>query len=268
MRGVKKCGKVKAAALVIIIAFMVALFCSCADTEETEAAEEPIETPAVSDEEASGLREYPSLELLRHEEIVDNKSVMLCPAVGTSRYSYLSTLIAIRVRAKIRCYDYAVYTTFRIKCNMGGVLSMIIELYSVETDELLEKMPLTYDLALAREAKIQDYFREDDDTWRSALAKVVQNAAEARGMTLLSDIMPIKDDTLFYTTGTNLVIMYRPYEITTMTDPWPEFTVPLSSIEDWFKAGGGLERVLSTEENQAEEINGAYDDADPEQNAD
>ncbi len=268
MRSVKKCGKLKAAALAIIIVLMVTLFCSCANTEKPETAEEPIETPAVNDEGASGVREYPSLELLRHEEIVDTKSVMLCPAVGTSRYSYLSTLIAIRVRAKIRCYDYAVYTTFRIKCNMGGVLSMIIELYSVETDELLEKMPLTYDLALAREAKIQDCFREDDDTWRSALAKAVQNAAEARGMTLLSDIMPIKDDTLFYVTGTNLVIMYRPYEITTMTDPWPEFTVPLSSIEEWFKAGGGLERVLSAEENQAEEINGDCDDTDPEQNED
>ncbi len=268
MRSVKKCGKLKAAALAIIIVLMVTLFCSCTNTEEPETAEEPIETPAVNDEGASGVREYPSLELLRHEEIVDTKSVMLCPAVGTSRYSYLSTLIAIRVRAKIRCYDYAVYTTFRIKCNMGGVLSMIIELYSVETDELLEKMPLTYDLALAREAKIQDCFREDDDTWRSALAKAVQNAAEARGMTLLSDIMPIKDDTLFYVTGTNLVITYRPYEITTMIDPWPEFTVPLSSIEEWFKAGGGLERVLSAEENQAEEINGDCDDTDPEQNED
>lgn len=45
----------------------------------------------------------------------------------------------------------------------------------------------------------------------------------------LNDIMPIEDDRLFYLTGAGITVMYRPYEITTGLDPWPELSIPLST---------------------------------------
>ena len=50
-------------------------------------------------------------------------------------------------------------------------------------------------------------------------------------MTLLNDIMPIEDDRLFYLTGAGITVMYRPYEITTGLDPWPELSIPLSNLK-------------------------------------
>ena len=98
-------------------------------------------------------RMYDRLELMRHEELVDEQSVMICPAVADDEYGYLSTLIAIRVRSRIRSYDYAVSTAFKIKCNSNGVLSMLIGFYDMETDELIDKLPITYDLALGRRGR-------------------------------------------------------------------------------------------------------------------
>lgn len=160
---------IKTAALALMAAMMITLICACAADGPTWDAITPDETPAATAAPANPNEErmYDRLELMRHEELVDEQSVMICPAVADDEYGYLSTLIAIRVRSRIRSYDYAVSTAFRIKCNSNGVLSMLIGFYDMETDELIDKLPITYDLALGREIQIQDCFEEGDGAWRS-----------------------------------------------------------------------------------------------------
>lgn len=240
---------IKTAALALMAAMMITLICACAADGPTWDAITPDETPAANPNEE---RMYDRLELMRHEELVDEQSVMICPAVADDEYGYLSTLIAIRVRSRIRSYDYAVSTSFRIKCNANGVLSMLISFYDIETGELIDEMPITYDLALGREIQIQDCFEEGDGAWRSVLSARVQSAAEGQHMTLLSDILPIEDGRPFYLTGTGITVMYRPYEITTGLDPWPELSIPLSDLKRWLKDGGAADRLLKTENTETE----------------
>lgn len=244
---------IKTAALALMAA-MIMLTCACAADDQAWNAATPDEGPAATAAPADPNEEraYDRLELTRYEELVDERSVMICPAVADDEYSYISTLIAIRVRSRIRSYDYAVSTAFRIKCNSNGVLSMLIGFYDMETDELIDKLPITYDLALGREIQIQDCFEEGDGVWRSVLAARVQSAAEGQNMTLLSDIMPIEDGRLFYLTGAGITIMYRPYEITTGFDPWPELSIPLSDLKRWLKDGDAADRLLNTENTETE----------------
>ena len=110
---------IKTAALALMAAMMITLICACAADGPTWDAITSDETPAATAAPANPNEErmYDRLELMRHEELVDEQSVMICPAVADDEYGYLSTLIAIRVRSKIRSYDYAVSTAFRIKCN-------------------------------------------------------------------------------------------------------------------------------------------------------
>ena len=46
--------------------------------------------------------------------------------------------------------------------------------------------------------------------------------------------------------------MYRPYEITTGLDPWPELSIPLSNLNRWLKDGGAADRLLNTEDTETE----------------
>lgn len=251
---------IKTAALALIAAMMIMLICACAADDPAWNVVTPDETPAATAAPADQNEErvYDRLELTRYEELVDERSVMICPAVADDEYSYISTLIAIRVRSRIRSYDYAVSTAFRIKCNANGVLSMLISFYDLETDKLIDQLPITYDLALGREIQIQDCFEEGDGAWRSVLAARVQSAAEGQNMTLLNDIMPIEDGRLFYLTGAGITVMYRPYEITTGLDPWPELSIPLYDIKRWLKDGGALDRLLKAEGAETEIIIDEY----------
>lgn len=242
---------IKTAAFALITALIMGLMCACSADAPAWDAATPDGTPMESAAPIGGERTYERLELMRHEELVDDRSVMLCPAVADSEYGYISTLIAIRVRSKIRSYDFAVSTSFRIKCNANGVLSMMISFYDMDNGELIDNMPLTYDIALGREIQIQDCFEEGDGSWRSGLSALVQSAAEERNMTLLSDILPIEDGRMFYLTGASIAVMYRPYEITTISEPWPEFMIPLTGVRRWIKPNGALERQIRAIDAQA-----------------
>ena len=64
--------------------------------------------------------------------------------------------------------------------------------------------------------------------------------------------MPIEDDRLFYLTGAGITVMYRPYEITTGLDPWPELSISLPDLKRWLKDGGAADRLLNTEDTETE----------------
>lgn len=110
----------------LIMCAVLASFASCKGTSRAGNTAAPIEATN-GDTENTAIKPYNRLMLTRYEEIVDDESIMLCPYVDDEEYGYISTLIAIRIRARIRSYDMPVSTSFRIKSNACGVLSMIIE---------------------------------------------------------------------------------------------------------------------------------------------
>ena len=67
-----------------------------------------------------------------------------------------------------------------------------------------------------------------------------------------SDILPIEDGRPFYLTGAGITVMYRPYEITTGLDPWPELSISLPDLKRWLKDGGAADRLLKTENTETE----------------
>lgn len=222
----------------------ILLLCSCGTKSDSmdNTYNEPQETSAEYLQHEA--KNYEPLSLVRHEEMMGGRSIMLYPTVADEEYGYISSLIAKRIRSKIRSMDSAVYTSFRIMCNECGVLSMVIYFYDLETEELIEKLPLTYDLDVGGEIRLNDCFEEGDGAWRGELPQLIENAAALSNTILLSEIMPPEDDGLFYLTHDSIVIMYRPYEVTLMSKPWPEFEIPLEDVGEWLKPFGGAERLL------------------------
>ena len=88
----------------LIMCAALASFASCKGTSRAGNTAAPIEATN-GDTENTAIKPYNRLMLTRHEEIVDDESIMLCPYVDDEEYGYISTLIAIRIRARIRSYE-------------------------------------------------------------------------------------------------------------------------------------------------------------------
>ncbi len=230
----------------------VLFFCSCGT--KGNSADNIYNAPQSTSAEymQHEAKDYEPLSLVRHEEVAQGRSIMLYPTVADEEYGYISSLIAKSIRSRVRNMDSAVYTSFRVMCNECGVLSIVIYFYDLETEELLEKMPLTYDLDVDGEIQLKDCFEEGDGAWRGELPELIEDAAALSNTILLSEIMPPEDDGLFYLTHDSMVIMYRPYEVTLMSDPWPEFEISFGDIERLLKPYSGAERLLKNAYTSAE----------------
>ena len=82
---------------------------------------------------------------------------------------------------------------------------------------------------------------------------MIEAQAKERGMILLNDIMPISDGQLFYTTGSSIAILYRPYEITTLSEPWPEFLIPIKKLKAYIDQSGALKRQLDAADKSGDD---------------
>ncbi|HWQ58274.1 MAG TPA: DUF3298 domain-containing protein, partial [Clostridia bacterium] len=147
------------------------------------------------------------------------------------------------------------YTYFNIKCNQDGILSILVSYYDMQTRELYLKLPMTFDVATAQEILFEDCFDPENDAWRSVIPDFVTRQAKLLNMTLLSDIMPIEDGQLFYLTGRTLVVLYRPYEITTYLAGWPEFSISLDQLSPYFSGGAAVARLLAATQAAPEASN-------------
>ena len=93
---------------------------------------------------------------------------------------------------------------------------------------------------------------------------MIEAQAKERGMILLNDIMPISDGQLFYTTGSSIAILYRPYEITTLSEPWPEFLIPIKKLKAYIDKSGALKRQLDAADKSGDdEPEAGYKEEEP-----
>lgn len=153
----------------------------------------------------------------------------------------------------------AIFTQYRIEYNRNGLFSLRMELYDLYGDgnELLKTLFFTYDVSNGQLCSVGDLLDATDTRWRGIMPDIVMAQAEARGITLLSDVMPIGDDQAFYITQDELVLAYELFEIATWSAGAPEFAIPITQLADFIPSDSPLKKVEQDIEATSQEESGA-----------
>lgn len=237
--------KIAVAALAALL-----LLTACAAPGAIPAATVEQQTPAPEETRApqttADVQSLARLPLVRHEKTYGEENALIYPAVDAEGYSALNDAILNKITAALGRIDAPVYTYFNVKCNEGGILSLLVSYFDMATRELCLELPMTFDVLTGEELAIEDCFDPENESWRSIIPDAVRAQAKSAGMVLLSDILPIEDGQFFYLTGRSLVILYRPYEITTYSAGWPEFAVGYDVLSACFGEGAAVNRLLAS----------------------
>ena len=153
----------------------------------------------------------------------------------------------------------AIFTQYRIEYNRNGLFSLRMELYDLYGDgnELLKTLFFTYDVSNGQLCSVGDLLDATDTRWRGIMPDIVMAQAEAQGITLLSDVMPIGDDQAFYITQDELVLAYELFEIATWSAGAPEFAIPITQLADFIPPDSPLKKVEQDIEATSQEESGA-----------
>lgn len=153
----------------------------------------------------------------------------------------------------------AIFTQYRIEYNRNGLFSLRMELYDLYGDgnELLKTLFFTFDVSNGQLCSVGDLLDPTDTRWRGIMPDIVMAQAEARGITLLSDVMPIGDDQAFYITQDELVLAYELFEIATWSAGAPEFAIPITQLADFIPSDSPLKKVEQDIEATSQEESGA-----------
>ena len=153
----------------------------------------------------------------------------------------------------------AIFTQYRIEYNRNGLFSLRMELYDLYGDgnELLKTLFFTYDVSNGQLCSVGDLLDATDTRWRGIMPDIVMAQAEAQGITLLSDVMPIGDDQAFYITQDELVLAYELFEIATWSAGAPEFAIPITQLADFIPPDSPLKKVEQDIEATSQEESAA-----------
>ena len=150
----------------------------------------------------------------------------------------------------------SIFTKYRIEYNRNGIFSLrmdLLDLYESEGEksgvesESLETIYMTYDVEAGELCSIGDLFDQEDERWRGVMPDIITAQAEAKGMTLLCDVMPIADSQQFFISEDAVVLVYELYEIATWSAGEPEFTIPIPQLAQFIPASSPLARVAMAE---------------------
>lgn len=153
----------------------------------------------------------------------------------------------------------AIFTQYRIEYNRNGLFSLRMELYDLYGDgnELLKTLFFTFDVSNGQLCSVGDLLDATDTRWRGIMPDIVMAQAEAQGITLLSDVMPIGDDQAFYITQDELVLAYELFEIATWSAGAPEFAIPITQLADFIPPDSPLKKVEQDIQATSQEESGA-----------
>ncbi len=100
--------------------------------------------------------------------------------------------------------------------------------------------PLTIDKATGAVCTLADFFSHTDSSWKALLRDIVSDEALARGMTLLCEVPPVSGNHPFYIAEGVIVLVYRPYEITTFEGGSPCFALPMNELKAYTSGAYGI----------------------------
>ena len=100
--------------------------------------------------------------------------------------------------------------------------------------------PITIDKATGSECRLSDFFSQTDTSWKALLRDIVFDEALARGLTLLCDVPPVSGSHPFYIDKGVIVLVYRPFEITTFEAGSSCFARPMDEIGSYLTGAYGI----------------------------
>jgi hypothetical protein len=128
----------------------------------------------------------------------------------------------------------------RVTYNTRALFSCVAEAEKKTGKNGYTLYPVTIDMRNGRVLALSDFFSSSDTGWKSLLPDIVTKIAVERGMTLLCEVPPVSGDQPFYIENGNIVLVYRPYEITTFDAGEPCFSVPTKDISAYMTGAYGI----------------------------
>lgn len=154
------------------------------------------------------------------------------------------------IYAKIAQYQEragAAQAHYWITYENGEIVSLIAEITWSDGHETIVQ-PMTFSVKTGEECRLADFFIDPQSGWGGVLADVVSAAARAQGITLLSEVPPVREDQLYYISSEGeIVLFYRPYEIATYQDGFPCFTMPMNRIAGYLSGSYGIKATAMEE---------------------
>lgn len=128
----------------------------------------------------------------------------------------------------------------QVTCNTSLLFSCIAEVEKQSGKNGSSLYPVTVDMHNGKVLSLSDFFSSADREWRSVLPDIVTEIADEKGMTLLCEVPPVSDDQPFYINQGDIVLVYRPYEITTYDSGEPCFELPMREIAPYTTGAYGI----------------------------
>lgn len=132
--------------------------------------------------------------------------------------------------------EYVVNITY----NSKELLSCVVEVIGADGGTANALVPVTLDLKTRSSCKLSDFFSKEDTGWKGLIPDIVTDMAKQKNLTLLCEVPPVGDDQPFYIEGGSIVLLYRPYEITTYEAGAPTFVLPEEELAPYLSGAYGI----------------------------
>lgn len=134
----------------------------------------------------------------------------------------------------------------RITHESGELFSCVVEIE--EPGGAITKKPFTCRLRDGQPCNLGTFFSDTDTGWKGLLPDLVTEDALQRGMTLLCDVPPVTENQPYYIENGSIVLLYRPYEITTYEAGAPSFRLDMQALAEYTTGAYGIGAKPAPEE--------------------
>lgn len=192
-------------------------------------------------------RDYPkgdmsALEIERDTQEYNGGYILYPKVLSGTRAEKINEEMCRRIRAKAEEMNAQIFTEYRIEANAAGLFSVLFSILDLNSNDLLDVFPLTFDTASGEVCEIEYYFEPNNEEWRSALAELAEKDAKNKGMSLLGGIPPIGDERDYFINGGKLVLQYHLYEIAVHADGTPQLEIPIGELTQYLAKDSPLLR--------------------------
>jgi hypothetical protein len=200
----------------------------------------PSPAPAKTSETAAeaGQESAPDGEMPEGEQFFSGQAAALVsttPMLNATAMEYVFQALA---RAGVNAETENLHV--RVTCNTASLFSCVAEVEKRYGRNRYTLYPVTVDMRNGRVLSLSDFFSSTDREWKSILPDIVTEMANDRGMTLLCEVPPVSDNQPFYIDKGDIVLVYRPYEITTYDAGEPCFELPMREIAPYTTGAYGI----------------------------
>lgn len=209
-----------------------------ATAQATHAAELPSVTPVQAKSDAiAPFKSTDDAEQEKKQGIAAAETVTL-PNATTAEGGNAPDLNYINlVISELGLTDTIEHYEISVTHQSDELISCLVELKIGNSSTLV---PYTYSLRQQRVCRLGDFFSKTNTGWKSLLPDLVTKEALAQGMILLCDVPPVTESHPFYILDNSIVLLYRPYEITTYEAGSPQFVINMQEIKEYTTGAFGI----------------------------